>query len=272
MFQREEILAHKAILPAKSFVPTISDRLLSFLFFHCHFSLFPADISTKVIMTLVNLSLLAFLFVYSASCATEVREHYLTYGPIPVGDSNILPAVRINNESPLIMTPIENRYYTSHEIDNKKVTKAEIIQGPRNYGCYIASEVKPYRSDFFTADKPLTTKFTNKYGKDLRCYALLRPESDVAVGIVLPTGQTGMIVLDGNKGFSSRKASEAMQSLLHISIIEEPKRGLQCRIDLEDGNSVILDAQKRSQKRISGISRIGCAYFPPQGRFILDLP
>lgn len=223
-------------------------------------------------MMLINLSLLAFLFVYSASCVPEVREHYLSYGPIPFGNSNILPVVKINNETPFVMTPINDRYYTSFEMDYKKITKAEIIQGPRNYGCYFASEVKPYRSEFFTADKPLTKKFANKYRKDLRCYALTRPRRDVAIGIVLPTGQTGMTVLDGNKGFSSLKASKVMRSLLHISIIEEPKRGLQCRIDLEDGKSIILDAQKRSKSRISGISRIGCAYFPPQGRFVLDLP
>ena len=223
-------------------------------------------------MMLLNFSLLVSLFAYSASCAPEVREHYLTYNPNSRGDNSILPLVSVNKEKPSVITPYNNKYFTSFQVHYEKVTKAKIIRAPRNYGCYFASEVEPYTSDFFTAGKPLTKEYANSYRKDLRCYALLRPTSDVAINIVLPSGQTGMLVLDGNKGFSSLKAPQAMYSLIDISIVEKPKRGLQCRIDLEDGTSVILDAQKQSQSRLSGISRIGCAYFPPQGRFIFDLP
>ena len=223
-------------------------------------------------MILLNFNLFVFFFVYSALCAPETREHYLRYSPKSGGDKSILPLVSINNEQPSVITPIRKRYYTSFEVFYDNVTRAEVVRGPRNYGCYFASEVEPFRSDFFTQGNPLTKEYANTYRKDLRCYALLRPESDVAIGIVLPSGQTGVVVLDGYKGFSSLKASKAMYSLMDISIIEEPKRGLQCRIDLEDGKSIILDAKTRSHSRLSGIVRIGCSYYPQPGRFVFELP
>ena len=202
-------------------------------------------------------------------CAPETREHYLQYKPGSKGDDSIIPEIRINKKT-YIMSPVNNRYYTSVEIDYTKIKNAKVLSGPRDYGCYITSEAEPYRSEFFKINEPLKTRFANKYRKDLRCFALLRPQSDVALSLVLPSGVTGMVVVDGNKGYSSLKASAAMYSLLDIGLVQEPTRGLRCRIDLEDGSYVFLDAQTRSRSRLSGISRIGCSYFPPQGRFIFD--
>lgn len=175
------------------------------------------------------------------------------------------PIIIVNSNKVSLDDILHSHYDYKSFFSPLEISRFTIEYGPEGFGCFIGSGEEPYRSHFITRNRALEE--TVPRADYVHCYALEFPTRDVLLDAVSMEGMRSSIFVNAERGFRSLSVPISNSYISSIALVEEADVGLSCRIDLSNGEQLLITRENPELTNLTGLKFIGCRFNDNNIRF-----